>query len=84
LEVEEVLAELVEKLSGSILVRKAAPLDQHAPDTAALLRLQRPFWSRQNATIEDRRKGGRNSRRISAVPLQQPHVEGVVNAGALW
>ena len=72
------LAELVERLSGSILVRKAAPLDQHALDIAALLRLQRPLWSRQNATIEDRRKGNRNSRRISAVPLQQPHVEDVV------
>jgi hypothetical protein len=46
LEVGEVLTELVERLPGSVLIWKAAPLDQHTPGTAALLSLEPPFRDR--------------------------------------
>jgi hypothetical protein len=77
LEVGEMLAELVERLPGSVLVWKPTP------DVAALLSLERPFRTLQHTTIEDRQKSGQSSRRVAAVLLQQPHVEDVVDAGAL-
>ena len=77
------VAEVVERLPSRILIGQAAPLNQHAPDAAALLCLQCPLRILQDPTIQDRWKRGRGCRRIAAVLLQQPHVEHVVDPCSL-
>ena len=59
------------------------PLDQQAPLTATLLRLQDALWSRKMPTVEDQGQLAGCCRRVAAVGLEQPHVEDVVKPCAL-
>ena len=70
LEGGKVVAEVVERLPSRIFIGQVAPLNQHAPDDAALLCLQCPLRILQDPTIQDRWKRGRGCRRIAAVLLQ--------------
>ena len=47
--------ELIEALPSGIVFSQAVPLDQHAPDTTATLRLQCAFGSRKDAPVLRRR-----------------------------
>jgi hypothetical protein len=80
LEVRVVRLELVDCLPRCVVFRKAAPLDQHAPNAPAQLRLKGMLRPREDASIHDRRKGGRSCWRFAIVRLQQPYVEDVVDA----
>jgi hypothetical protein len=51
LEGGEFRAKLLERLPSRILLRQALPLDEKAPDTAPLLRLQDTVWWRKDPTI---------------------------------
>ena len=83
LEVWKMALELIEGLPCRIFIRQATPLDQHAPGTPTKLRPQGPLRRWKDAPIEDRRHGVRCGRRVTSVALQQPHMEDVVDAGAL-
>jgi hypothetical protein len=80
LEVWVVRLELVDCLPRCVVFREAVPLDQHAPNAPALLRLKGALRPREDASIHDRRKGGRSCWRFAMVRLQQPYVENVVDA----
>jgi hypothetical protein len=59
------------------------PLDQRAPLIATLLSLQDALGSRKMPAVKDRGQLAGCCRRVTAVGLEQPHVEDVVKPCAL-
>jgi len=83
LEVEVVSTKVVEDLPRRVIFRKVIPLDQNAPDPAALLGAQGTLRSRQHPTVVYWRKIAWSWWRVAAMLLQEANMEDVVDASAL-
>jgi hypothetical protein len=76
-------AKLLQLLPCGVLVRQPAPLDTNMPDATPQLGAHSNLRLWKNATMEKWRHDPRRSRRLSTVRLEQPHMENVMDLGAV-
>jgi hypothetical protein len=74
--------ELLEQLPSRVLGRQAAPLNEHPPDSPALLGLQGAFGFRKDTPIMRRRYGTRRCWWRTVMPLEEADMEHIMKAHA--
>jgi hypothetical protein len=74
--------ELLEQLPSRVLVRQAAPLNEHSPNSSVLLGLQGAFGFRKNALIMRRWYGTRRRWWRTVMLLEETDMEHIMKTRA--